>query len=429
MSEHTIDVTEIAYIDPRAGSDKFFRTFVYDSVDGAVFRTQYGRNGTDGTLTKPVAHPDRDKATAAAEKRITSKVAKGYQPVGVASVEHDGEVTDDVLAGVTVDGSAQDVIVEVEPVEAVVVAPADGPVLGRDDVASLRAVAPPRDAVDADVSPDLPTRPMLAQVAQPGSVESLLGDPGWVAQRKYDGDRLLVEVADGHVRALNRQGKAKQRNVPVDALTPFTALRHGRWVFDGEVVGSTLVLFDLALATDGAATFIDSDSPFDHRYGALVELASLLGLTEPDVVVAPVAASEADKQTMLTEANENQHEGVMFRRTDGPYEQGRRSTGMLKHKFIHDADVVVTALHTDRESATLAVHGDDGNLVEVGSASTIGKADVRVGDVWTVMFMYVIDPNLPRMVQPRLTLKRHDKDAAECMLDQFAHAGTDKAVV
>lgn len=268
---------------------------------------------------------------------------------------------------------------------------------------------------------------MLASVQPASVVESAMTDHGFVGQLKYDGDRVVVEVRDGQVTLLNRAGEAKVSNVGTAHSTPFTALGKGRWVFDGEVVGRTLVLFDMVLATDGTITFADEDMGFMGRYQALTVITSVLDLDPEAVVVAPVADdldTEGAKADLLATAVEGKREGIVLRHREGPYEPGRRSTYLIKHKLIKDADVVVTALHPSKQSATLAVHDEDGNLVEVGAASTIGKGDVAVGDVWVVTFLYVIDPAHPRMFQPRLVTRRTDKAASECNLAQFADAGT-----
>jgi nucleoside 2-deoxyribosyltransferase len=144
-------------------------------------------------------------------------------------------------------------------------------------------------------------------------------------------------------------------------------------------------------------------------------------------VLAPLATTQQTKDDMLSVAQEEQREGVMFRLATSTYQSGRRSTELRKHKLINDADVIVTALHPAKESATVSVH-DDGALVEVGAASTLGKGPIAVGQVWTVTFLYVADPHHPRMVQPRLDRQRHDKTPGECVVDQFVDAGTRKIV-
>lgn len=430
----TITVREAIYIDPRAGNDKFYRVY----VEADRWRTQYGRNGTAGTFTKVVETTDDATAAKAAAAKFASKIKKGY------NVSRSGTV----LASGLSDTGTLDAAVESmplgdsattgpTPIPAAVPVPLDA---ARDDrtaqvVESLDVAPVPADtAQPADVSPDLPTRPMLASAQPPEVVADALASTNWVAQFKYDGDRVVVEVDSGQLRVLNRQGQAKARNVGPAHLAPFTALRSGRWVFDGEVVGRTLILFDLAAATDGNRTWVRDTTPFADRYAALAAVADVLGVgvagsaqTGGPVVVAPVAYGD-DKATMLTTAVTEQREGIVLRHIGGHYEPGRRSTRLVKHKLIKDADVVVTSLHPAKESATVAVYDGHGDLVEVGSASTIGKGDVQVGQVWVVTFLYVTDPQFPRMVQPRLVSRRADKAAHECLIDQFADAGTNKAV-
>lgn len=245
---------------------------------------------------------------------------------------------------------------------------------------------------------------------------------------------MVIEVSNGEIRVLNRQGQEKTRNVGRDHLLPFTALHSGRWVFDGEVVGRTLVLFDIAAASDGNHVWVHEDTSFTQRYQVLSLLSAVLGIphARPDVpeavVLAPVASTLEQKADFLATAIKDQREGIILRLSAGLYEPGRRSTTLIKHKFIKDADVIVTALHGTKQSATLSVYTADGDLVEVGAASTIGKGDVSIGDVWVVTFLYVINPEHPRMFQPRIVRRREDKAAADCSIEQFADAGTSKGV-
>lgn len=434
MSDGTqIAVHEATYIDPRAGNDKFYRTFSF----GSRWVTQFGRNGTLGTFTKVVTEADEEAARTAAGKKFASKVKKGYDPTRAGDVLFDGEIGAenvhvlDALAASLPAGVAGEVALDEAPVR---VAAVDATVTDVTDAAVTRLVGAGtahRGAADADTDPAFPTRPMLASVQPAEVVEAAMTDHTFVGQLKYDGDRVIVEVRDGQVTLLNRAGQAKVSNVGTAHSTPFTALGRGRWVFDGEVVGRTLVLFDMLLATDGTRTFVEESSGFTARYDALLAVTSVLDLDPASIVVAPVAddlAVEGAKADLLATAVEGKREGIVLRHREGPYEPGRRSTYLVKHKLIKDADVVVTALHESKQSASLSVHDTDGDLVEVGAASTIGKGTVSVGDVWVVTFLYVTDPAHPRMFQPRLVTCRTDKTAGECSIEQFADAGTSKSV-
>ncbi|WP_171018776.1 WGR domain-containing protein [Rhodococcus sp. Q] len=431
----TAHVNEAVYIDPRAGNDKFYRTFTF----GSVWVSQYGRNGTLGTFTKLVEAASPEAAAKAAAAKFAGKVKKGYEPVRSGAVETSAVITADnltvldTLAEGLQKGDAVGIVTE--PVAAVEMD------ARRDDftaaaVEALTAISSLGEpAVAEDSIPLLPVRPMLASVQPAATVADAMDSDDWYAQFKYDGDRVVIEVDNGEIRVLNRQGQAKVRNVGPAHLNPFSALHSGRWVFDGEVVGRTLVLFDLIVATNGVHTWTRETTTFPDRHHALTILTELLGIPAVDkapegssVVLAPIAVTAQTKVAMLESAVAEQREGIILRHRGGTYESGRRSTMLVKHKLIKDVDVVVTALHPVKDSAELAVHDAEGNLVQVGTASTIGKGAVEVGQVWVVTFLYVTNPEHPRMVQPRLIRQRHDKAPAECLLGQFADAGTNKTV-
>ncbi|OUS97385.1 WGR domain-containing protein [Rhodococcus sp. NCIMB 12038] len=431
-----IHIAEAQYVDPRAGNDKFYRTFVI----GSSWVTQYGRNGTIGTFTKLVETASEMAAVEAAAAKFTSKVKKGYAPSQAGSLILDRvvdlgslDVLDELADRLPASSGAAASAVMHEPAATVDLGPEVLPDCTRPLNSALLAagVVP---TINFFTTSSLPPRPMLAAVLPADDVSGVLESEDWVTQFKYDGDRVLVEVDAGRIRVLNRQGEVKTRNVGRAQLLPFTALHVGRWVFDGEVVGRTLVLFDLVSASSEALAWVTDGDSFTTRYMALCVIAESLGVptaeqdTSAPVVVAPVAFGPGSKARMLTDAVMDQREGVIARRRAGVYEQGRRSMDLLKHKLIKDVDVVVTGLHATKESATLSVHNEYGNLVEVGSVSTIGKGPVSVGGVWVVTFLYVTDPNHPRLVQPRLVRRRTDKTPTQCLLDQFADAGTKRIV-
>lgn len=429
-----ISIQEANYVDPRAGNDKFYRVFTL----GSSWVTQYGRSGTMGVFTKIIDAGDTSAAKKAADAKFLSKIKKGYNPVRTGTITCGVKITEknvsmlDALAQKLPLGATHTVVSA--PVNAIDLNQQIRTDLTSDVRLALKDTVS-RDTMDKDLNPPLPVRPMLASVQSEEIVTRAMNDSSWMAQYKYDGDRVVIEVTNGEIRVLNRQGLEKTKNVGVDHLLPFSALHAGRWVFDGEVVGRTLVLFDLITVSDGKQSWIDERIEFGRRYLVLKIIAKALGIphaekASPDepVVIAPVAVSKNEKVLFLSNAISQQREGIILRHVCGPYESGRRSSTLIKHKLIKDADVIITDLHATKDSATLSVYGPDGQLVEVGAASTIGKGAVTIGDVWVVTFLYVTDPLYPRLFQPRLVKMRSDKMATECTLDQFADAGTNKIV-
>ncbi len=417
-----VSVVELSYVDPAAGNDKFYRVFTF----GSTVAVQYGRTGTYGTFKRSLFATAAEAETSGL-KQADGKRKKGYDLVKEVQVAVDFDPSDgdlDALASALPSTPALKVKATVDSDEIVSrwnadVAEVDGAVFDA-VLAALTAAG-----VEYEVSSGkgrVAVRPMLAATAEQVRVESLLADDRWVAQPKLDGDRFVVEVADGVVAAYNRSGQLKTSNVAPALLEPFRQLHTDRWVFDGEVVGRTLYLFDVA-----ACPGVGDLTPFLDRYRALAAVMSALAVPSDVVSLVDCASGEVAKRELLSKVVAESREGVMFRNASGMYEAGRRSTTLLKHKLLRTADcVVVETASKGKANATLAVFDTDGAMVEVGAVSTIGKGDVRVGDVVEVQFLYVVDPAYPRMFQPRMLRVRHDKAGSECSIEQFADAGTNK---
>lgn len=269
-------------------------------------------------------------------------------------------------------------------------------------------------------------RPMLAESIALDQLPEYVRNPEWVAQFKADGHRLLITVEEGAVTALGRNGQAKVSGLSHKLLGQFEAFDKGFWVFDGELIGSQLILFDIV----HAGQYVDPKTPFGERYKVLETLYRDVWQPDPKVIgLLPVARTPDEKLKLVRQAENEQREGVMLRHVNGTYRSGARSSHLLKCKFTKEADCIVSALgvdgHDNVELALLDPAGD--RVVRVGRASAIGKRPKpQVGDVWEVRFLYVVDPQAPRLYQPRLVRKRTDKDMSECLFGQLEHCYTDK---
>lgn len=422
-----VHATELEYVDPRSNSEKFYRVFRI----GTVTTNQYGRIGTYGTFTPRKDAGSEAKAEAVAQKAVAGKLAKGYNIVGQGTFEATDEAPDSVLDAkggrLAAPGEATTMPTEREQSAAVVAVNESEDI----DPGVLHAVIHNLDCVAERQNitpPTNPTRPMLATGATTQQLGNLLESDQFDAQLKLDGDRVVVLVVDGVVSALNRAGEPKIKNVGADMLAPFRHLTKGRWVFDGEVVGRTLWLFDMPAAGDfhdESATWSIRSEHLRYAFDTLDDF-NILG---EHVRLVPTYSGEA-KAELLDAALQNDKEGVIFRDVDGTYESGKRSKVLWKYKFENEADCIVTEVAPKgKESVVLSVYGNDGKPVKVGHASTIGKSPTpRLDDVWEVKFLYVVSAEHPTMVQARLVRRRDDKLHRECLIEQFATAVTDKSV-
>ena len=198
-------------------------------------------------------------------------------------------------------------------------------------------------------------RPMLGR-----AVAELPEGDGWVFEPKWDGFRTLARTGGGEVDLRARTGTASSRYFP-EIVAGLAPLAGRRLLLDGEILAvrdgqpdfSALLLrvhpaasrVD-RLAQETPATYVvfdllaDGDEdlcsrPFVERRAALERL--LAGI-EPPVELTPSSADPAAASAWL-DADWAGIDGVMAKRTDQPYEAGRR--GWLKVKRTHTVDCVV----------------------------------------------------------------------------------------
>jgi predicted DNA-binding WGR domain protein len=421
----TVPATELHFAE--GSSDKFYRGFTV----GCVSVVQYGRSGTYGTFQRK-SFDSPEAAAANTAKQASAKFKKGYEVVKTVELTFTSEPSDaDLDAAMSgVSGTAAAPAEPKAPLErqsAVVNGDDDftpDPEIFKEVLLRWEDVLDVHTVFRLTSAEREPVRPMLAQIAEADRIVDLLGSSKWATQLKFDGDRFVIEVVNGEVAVYGRNGQAKQRDVNANLLRPFRHLIEGRWVFDGEMVGRTLVLFDMIQA----GAFVGPKDSFLARYAALDEIADVLFAEIDEIVVADLALNSDDKHGMLADAETNQREGIILRRIDAPYRPGR-TEDMLKHKFVKEADVVVMEINRGgKDNCVVGLYDTAGNLVEVGQVTTIGKGSIEVGQVIEVRFLYVVDPDSPRLYQPRIMRVRTDKSAAECSMEQLAGAVANKAV-
>jgi DNA ligase-1 len=234
-------------------------------------------------------------------------------------------------------------------------------------------------------------RPVLPMLAKPTSgIEAGLAKlKTAVVERKLDGARIQVHIADGRVAAYTRNLNDVTDRVPelVEAALGFDV---SAAVFDGEAIALDAtgrpLPFQVTMGRFGSAEATDVElSPF---------LFDILHLDGTDVLDEPTAARLAmldavvpkryriprvitDEVATATAFFEDTiaagHEGIMLKSLDAPYEAGRRGAGWLKVKPVHTLDLVVLAVEWGSgrrqgwlSNIHLGARGADGNLVMLG---------------------------------------------------------------
>jgi bifunctional non-homologous end joining protein LigD len=231
-------------------------------------------------------------------------------------------------------------------------------------------------------------------LATPGALPS---GPEWLFEVKWDGMRLLADVADGRVRLSSRSERDVTANFPeLAALTHLVP----DILLDGEVVlldngvpsfaaladrmhgpvaprvaqarPVTLMVFDV-LRLYGVPLL---ERPFSERRGTLerLDLASIPVLSLSPLYIDGAALLEATRERGM--------EGVVAKRRDSVYRPGRRSPSWTKITHRHSQACLVGGWRTERGGANrigalLLGVPDGGRLRYVGRVGS-GLAGERV---------------------------------------------------
>ena len=229
--------------------------------------------------------------------------------------------------------------------------------------------------------------PMLATLTH-----DRFSDPGWLYERKLDGERCLVFRNRGSVRLLSRGRKALNNTYP-ELEMAFGDARPARFVADGEVVA-----FDGARTSferlQGRMQIKDRKEAEASRIAVYYYLFDLLYLDGHDLTGLALTdrksllerALDFDNRIRYTahrrnggeayyeEACENGWEGLIVKRASGPYRAGR-SKDWLKFKCVNRQEFVIGGYTEPQGSrigfgALLIGYHEDGRLRFAGKVGT-----------------------------------------------------------
>ena len=249
----------------------------------------------------------------------------------------------------------------------------------------------------------LPVRPGLPPM-EARLVDVLPEGPDWQYEPKWDGFRCLVFRDGNAVELQSKSGKPLGRYFP-EVTAMVAGLKAKRLVVDGELIipvggilsfealqlrlhpaesrvrklaGETpaqLMLFDCILSASGQSLV---ERPLSERREALEAFHAAEG--EDSLRLSPRTGDQAIAQSWLDGAGAAL-DGVVAKRSDGPYEAGERA--MLKVKQRRTADCVVggfryAAKGSQVGSLLLGLYNAEDRLDHVGFTSSI-SADERPG--------------------------------------------------
>jgi ATP-dependent DNA ligase len=200
--------------------------------------------------------------------------------------------------------------------------------------------------------------------------------PNCAVQYKYDGNRCMITNQGGKIFAYSRQGKVihsiahilhAARKIPVGTILDGELYHHGTplqtlrsWIARGQAESMNLVYM--------CYDVMRPDS-YRDRYSELL----LMGLEAP-IVIAPTDYLDEGQpiSTRFKMARSLGYEGLILRNLESPYEDGKRSSGLIKVKAWLDGEyTVIDIVASADEWAILVCEMDNGNQFRVSCHGTI----------------------------------------------------------
>jgi bifunctional non-homologous end joining protein LigD len=222
---------------------------------------------------------------------------------------------------------------------------------------------------------------------------------GWTVEPKWDGIRVIADVSPRGAHLWSRNGIDKARQFPgvADALVSL-AEEHGALVLDGELVAvdkagkplrfqalqgrhlegaaashTAFVVFD-CLAAHGELL---TREPWTERRRAL---ESLVPKSKRGVIRLGESyrCGSSGAKRLFTAARREGWEGLLLKRTDAPYMEGKRTPLWRKVKLEHEQEFVIGGYTlptdgADREhfgALLVGWYDDDGDLHYAGKVGT-----------------------------------------------------------
>lgn len=225
-----------------------------------------------------------------------------------------------------------------------------------------------RDEDESTMTTFEPLNPMLAETFD-GDLTTV-DEADWVAERKYDGTRIILEKFDGTVKLFTRRHVERSETLPEIAAAGRDTLPDGV-VLDGEVTfvdpsGRSVFMpihggedkieeYDLT-AIYYVFDVLVEDASWRLREGLLDRRDRVQRLVPDGAHLTPVECVREEFQGYFDSLVEDGEEGIIIKRRDSPYHLNTRSRHWLKVKAFTERDVLAVG-YTPGEGQRAATFG------------------------------------------------------------------------
>lgn len=260
--------------------------------------------------------------------------------------------------------------------------------------------------------------PQLLNPITEAEAMRLIEDDQWAAQQKMDGERRAVSTTISNSWGANRKGLFVPLPQGIADELRFIATKFGMALFDGEIIGETLWVFDLHILTKPLHAL-----PWLERMRHAA--TALAGCQQ--IKPVPVAITASEKRRLWRQVKAAHGEGVVFKRIHSPVSVGRPNSGgdWLKYKFTESASCCVMEANTGKRSVRIGLLDNNSpeaikgqKLIPVGNVTIPPNHDVpAAGDIVEVEYLYAYKGG--SLYQPVYRGKRPDLDIDACIIGQL----------
>lgn len=256
--------------------------------------------------------------------------------------------------------------------------------------------------------------PQLLNPVEEAEIKALFGDDEYCAQEKFDGRHLLTRKQDERVECINKKGLIV--GLPETVANELRTMA-GSFILDGESVGDDYHVFDL-LELNGEDLRL---LPYRKRFSKLAGMFLFARSEYVYIKLVKNAFKDWQKNELWGRLQEENREGIVFKRLDAPYVPGRPNRGgpQLKFKFVATVSAVVTTINSQR-SVEVSLFKRL-NLVPCGNVTIPANHQIpKVGTVVEIRYLYAYRESFV-LYQPVYLGPRDDVDSGECLVSQLKY--------
>jgi ATP-dependent DNA ligase len=253
---------------------------------------------------------------------------------------------------------------------------------------------------------------------------SLIDNPRWMMEQKFDGDRLLLVYEDAKMpRGFTRKGEeCTLPSIKGLDLTPLHSRHRGRTILDCEMLEDGQIhVFDIPEMQS-----IDLCGMMYSRRRELLENTFTYFEREGFNCVSVFKTQDEKLEAFYRFKNDTTIEGIMFKHDASFYRFNHRNKEWRKHKFYKTCSAIITELCREGKDESVTICVKDGEAYHEVSGCKIPsryqqELGIQVGDVIEVRFLTLTPDN--KITQPVFIRKRRDIDPETATLERLIDEG------